>query len=62
MANQKIGRWSWDCHTVPGGINLDDIRVRPRVVGVVDLRMDSDPGMGPYRARVKHTLCLNPGH
>ena len=28
-----------------GGINPDDIRVRPRVVGVVDVWIDSDPGM-----------------
>ena len=37
MANQKIGRWGWDFHTVRGGINPDDIRVPPRVVGVVDV-------------------------
>ena len=29
-----------------GGINPGDIRVRPRVVRVVDVWMDSDPGMG----------------
>ena len=45
MANQKIGRWGWNFHTVWGGINPDDIRVRPQVVGVVDVWMDSDPGM-----------------
>ena len=45
MVNQKIGRWGWDLHTVRGGINPDDIRVRPRVFGVVDVWMDSDPGM-----------------
>ena len=28
-----------------GGIDPDDIRVRPRVVGVVKVWMDSDPGM-----------------
>ena len=37
IANQKIGRWGWDFHTVRGGINPDDIRVCPRVVGVVDV-------------------------
>ena len=61
MANQKIGRWGWDFHTVRGGINRDDIRVRPRVVGVVDVWMDSDPGIGPYRAWVTPTLCMNHG-
>ena len=45
MTNQKIGRWSWGFRTLRGGINLDDIRVRPRVVGIVDVWMDSDPGM-----------------
>ena len=45
MANQKIDRWGWNFHTVWGGINSDDIRVRPRVVGAVDVWMDSDPGM-----------------
>ena len=45
MANQKIGRRGWDFHTVRTSINPDDIRVRPWVVGVVDVWMDSDPGM-----------------
>ena len=45
MANQKIGRWGWDFHIVRGGTNPNDIRVRPQVVGVVDVWMDSDPGM-----------------
>ena len=45
MANQKIGRWGWDFHIVRGGINPDDIRVRSRVAGVVDVWTDSDPGM-----------------
>ena len=45
MANQKIGRWGWDFHTVRRGINPDDIRVQSRVVGVVDVWMNSDPGM-----------------
>ena len=45
IANQKICRWGWDFHTVRGAINPGDIRVRPRVVGVVDVWMDFDPGM-----------------
>ena len=45
VANQKIGRWGWDFHIVRRGINPDDIRVRPRVVGVVDVWMDFNPGM-----------------
>ena len=32
-------------HTVRGDIDPDDIRVHPRVAGVVDVWMDSDPGM-----------------
>ena len=38
-------RWGWNFHTVRGVINPDDIRGRPRVVGVVDVWMDSDPSM-----------------
>ena len=38
--------WCWDFHTVWIGINPGDIRVRPRVLGVVDVWIDSDPGMG----------------
>ena len=45
MANQEVGRWGWDFHTVRGGINPNDIRVRPQVVGEVAVCMDSDPGM-----------------
>ena len=37
MVDQEIGRWGWDFDTVRRGINPDDIRVRPRVVGVVDV-------------------------
>ena len=43
-SQSEIGRSGWDSHTVRVGINPDDIRVRPRVVGVVDVWMDSDPG------------------
>ena len=60
-SQSEIDRWRWDFHTVRGGINPVDIRVFPRVVGVVDVWMDSDPGMCPYRARVTPTLCMNPG-
>ena len=45
IANHKISRLGWDFHTVRRGINPDDIRVRPRVVEVVDVRVNSDPGM-----------------
>ena len=41
----EIGRWGWGFHTVREGVNPDDIRVRPRVVGVVDVWMDSEPEM-----------------
>ena len=44
-SQSEISRWGWDFHTVRGGINPDDTRVRPRVVGVVDVWMESDPGM-----------------
>ena len=59
--DQKISLWGWDFYTVLGGINPDDIRVRHRVVGFVDVWVDSDPRMRPYRARVTPTLCINPG-
>ena len=55
-----IRRWGCDFHTMGGGINPGDIRFRPRVVGVVDVWMDSDPGMGSYRPRVTPTLCKSP--
>ena len=38
--------WGWEIHTVRGGINTGDIRVRHWVVGVVDVWIDSDPGRG----------------
>ena len=41
----EIGRWGWHFYTMRGGINPDDIRVRPRVVGDVHVWMNSDPGM-----------------
>ena len=44
-SQSEIGRWGWDFHTVRECINPDDIRFRPRVVGVVDVWMDSDSGM-----------------
>ena len=44
-ANQKIGQWGLDFHTVRRDINPDDIRVRPGVFGVVDIWIYSDPGM-----------------
>ena len=41
-ANQRsAGRWVWGLfHTVRGGINPGDIRVRSRVVGVVYVCVD----------------------
>ena len=60
MAHYKICQWGWEFHTVRGSINPDGIQVRTRVVEVVDVWMDSDPGMSPYRARVTLTLCMNP--
>ena len=45
MTNQKIGRWGWEFHTVRVGMNPDYIQIRPRVFRVVDVWMDSDPGM-----------------
>ena len=37
--------WAWDFHTLRGGINPDAIRVRLRVVGIVDVWLDFDPDM-----------------
>ena len=42
-------------------INPGDIRVRSRVVGVVYVWVDYDPGMGPYRPQMTVTLCTIPG-
>ena len=50
-----------DFHTVRGGINPGDICVRSRVVGIVYVWMDSDPGMGPYRPQMTETSCTIPG-
>ena len=36
-SQSEVGRWGWDFYTVQGGINPDDIRGSPRVVGVVDM-------------------------
>ena len=44
-ANQGSAGGGWYFHNVRGVINPDDIRVRPRAIGVVDVWMDSDPGM-----------------
>ena len=60
-SQSEIGRWGWGFHTVREDISTDGIRVGLRVVGVVDVWMDSDSGMRPYRARVTLTLCMNPG-
>ena len=43
------------------GINPGYIRVRSRVVGVVHVWMDYDPGMGTYRPQMTVTLCTIPG-
>ena len=48
-------------HTVRGDINPGDIRVRSRVVGVVYVWMDYDPGMGPYRPYMTETSCTISG-
>ena len=50
-----------DFHTVRGGISPSDIRVRSRVVGVVYVWMDYNPGMGSYRPHMTFTLCTTPG-
>ena len=60
-SQSEIGRWGWDFHTVLRGIHPGDIRVHPWVVGVLDVRMDSDAGMRPYRPRVTLTLCTSSG-
>ena len=49
----EIGRWGSDFHTGRGGINPDDIRVCPRVVGVVDVCVDG------FRSR--HVTLSCPG-
>ena len=49
-----------DFHTMGGGISPGDVRFRSRVVGVLDVWMDSDPGIGSDRARVTFTLWTSP--
>ena len=49
-----------DLHTARGGINTGDMRVRSWIVGVVDVWVDSDPGMGPYRPRVTLIFMFKP--
>ena len=44
-----------------GGINRGYIRFRPRVVGVVNVWMDSDPGMRSHSPGVTHALRTSPG-
>ena len=44
-----------------GGINPGDIRVRSRVVEVVYVWMDCDPGMGPCHPQMTVTSCTIPG-
>ena len=39
-------QWGWGFHTLRGGIDTDDLSVRPRVVGVVKKWKDSSPGDG----------------
>ena len=38
ISNQP--EWGWGFHTLRGGIDPGDLHFRPRVVGVVDVRMD----------------------
>ena len=58
-SQSENGRWDWRFHTVRGGIDPGDIRVRLRVVGVADVWMNSDPRIEPYRPRVALTLCTS---
>ena len=40
QANPKSAPWYWGFHTLLGGIDLEDVRFRPRFVGVVDVWKD----------------------
>ena len=45
-SQSAISRWGWGFHTVRGGFDPGDHRVRPRVVGVVDSWNYFSPGDG----------------
>ena len=60
-SQSEIGPWGWDFHTVRGGVKPGDNRVRPWVVGVVDVWTDFDPGMRPYRPKVTFPSCTSLG-
>ena len=64
MANQNIGRWGWDFHTVRKGINSDDIRVRPRIVGIVDGRgaLEPPPEDVAYTKRFDRKVAVRESH
>ena len=46
-------------HTLRAGIYPGDVRFRPQVVGLVDVRKDFLPGMGPYYPRVSLAPCVS---
>ena len=41
LATSQLG---WGFHTLQGGIDPEDLRFRPRVVGVVEIWKDFSPG------------------
>ena len=45
-------QWSWDFHTVRGGVDLGDRRFRPWFVRVAHVSEYFYPGMGPSPPRV----------
>ena len=57
LATNQLG---WGFHTMRGGINPGDLRVRPRVVRVVEIWKDSNPAMRPYPPRVWRDFGIVP--
>ena len=45
-SRSAITQWGWGFHTLRGGIDPGDLRFRPRVVGVVEVRKYSRSGDG----------------
>ena len=39
-SQSAITRWGWGFHTLRGGIDPGDLRLRPRVAGVVEIWTD----------------------
>ena len=55
-SQSAICQWGWGFHILRSGIDPEDLRFRPRVVGVVDVWKDFLSGDGPYPPRERRDL------